>query len=450
MEDRKFRLQADYQPAGDQPAAIAGLIEGLENGLSHQTLLGVTGSGKTYHDRERHRAPAAADAGDGAQQDAGGAALRRVPRVLPGQRGRVLRQLLRLLPARGLRAVVRHVHREGCVGQRAHRADAPLGHQGAARAARFDHRRDRVLDLRPRRPAGLPEHGAAPRPRRPARPAQAAAPPRRHAVHAQRARPVAGQLPGARRRHRHLPGRVRARGRARGAVRRRDRGVVLVRPADRRGAAPGAAPDRLPVIALRDAQGAHRPRDRADPRGTARASRGAALAREAARGAAARAAHGVRPRDDDGGRLLRRRRELLALPVRARGRRTAAVPVRLPAQGRAARRGREPRDGAADRRHVQGRPFAQGNAGRVRLPAAVRARQPAAAVRRVGGAGAADDLRLGDAGSVRGADVGTGGGAGGATDGPRRSRRRDPAGAHAGRRRAVGDQALRRSSTSAC
>ncbi len=48
MEDRKFRLQADYQPAGDQPAAIAGLIEGLENGLSHQTLLGVTGSGKTY------------------------------------------------------------------------------------------------------------------------------------------------------------------------------------------------------------------------------------------------------------------------------------------------------------------------------------------------------------------------------------------------------------------
>jgi excinuclease ABC subunit B len=47
MEDRKFRLQADYQPAGDQPAAIAGLIEGLENGLSHQTLLGVTGSGKS-------------------------------------------------------------------------------------------------------------------------------------------------------------------------------------------------------------------------------------------------------------------------------------------------------------------------------------------------------------------------------------------------------------------
>ena len=39
---------ADYEPAGDQPTAIAQLIEGLESGLSHQTLLGVTGSGKTF------------------------------------------------------------------------------------------------------------------------------------------------------------------------------------------------------------------------------------------------------------------------------------------------------------------------------------------------------------------------------------------------------------------
>ena len=43
-----FRLRADYQPAGDQPGAIAELVEGLEDGLSHQTLLGVTGSGKTF------------------------------------------------------------------------------------------------------------------------------------------------------------------------------------------------------------------------------------------------------------------------------------------------------------------------------------------------------------------------------------------------------------------
>ena len=43
-----FQVVADYRPAGDQPSAIAGLVDGLEAGLSHQTLLGVTGSGKTF------------------------------------------------------------------------------------------------------------------------------------------------------------------------------------------------------------------------------------------------------------------------------------------------------------------------------------------------------------------------------------------------------------------
>ena len=43
-----FRLHSHYSPAGDQPTAIAGLVEGLQSGLAHQTLLGVTGSGKTF------------------------------------------------------------------------------------------------------------------------------------------------------------------------------------------------------------------------------------------------------------------------------------------------------------------------------------------------------------------------------------------------------------------
>ncbi len=43
-----FSLQSQYRPAGDQPEAIAALVQGLEDGLSQQTLLGVTGSGKTY------------------------------------------------------------------------------------------------------------------------------------------------------------------------------------------------------------------------------------------------------------------------------------------------------------------------------------------------------------------------------------------------------------------
>ena len=45
---RPFELVSDYQPAGDQPEAITKLVDGLEAGLAHQTLLGVTGSGKTF------------------------------------------------------------------------------------------------------------------------------------------------------------------------------------------------------------------------------------------------------------------------------------------------------------------------------------------------------------------------------------------------------------------
>ncbi|GAD91323.1 excinuclease ABC subunit UvrB [Vibrio halioticoli] len=52
MEEEKntktFDLVSSYQPAGDQPTAIKQLLEGLDNGLAHQTLLGVTGSGKTF------------------------------------------------------------------------------------------------------------------------------------------------------------------------------------------------------------------------------------------------------------------------------------------------------------------------------------------------------------------------------------------------------------------
>lgn len=44
----KLKLQSEYKPAGDQPEAIKGLVEGLKKGMRKQTLLGVTGSGKTF------------------------------------------------------------------------------------------------------------------------------------------------------------------------------------------------------------------------------------------------------------------------------------------------------------------------------------------------------------------------------------------------------------------
>ena len=44
----KFKLQSKYRPSGDQPAAIKQLVDGIKSGEREQTLLGVTGSGKTF------------------------------------------------------------------------------------------------------------------------------------------------------------------------------------------------------------------------------------------------------------------------------------------------------------------------------------------------------------------------------------------------------------------
>ncbi len=120
--------------------------------------------GQDLHDGQRHRAARPAGDGDGAEQDAGGAAVFRAARFLSRERGRVFRLLLRLLPARGLCAVARRLYREGFQHQRADRADAIVRHQGAAGARRLRDRRDRLGDLRHRRPGRLPRHDPAPAP----------------------------------------------------------------------------------------------------------------------------------------------------------------------------------------------------------------------------------------------------------------------------------------------
>ena len=43
-----YNLQSNYKPQGDQPQAIEALSQGINDGLRHQVLLGVTGSGKTF------------------------------------------------------------------------------------------------------------------------------------------------------------------------------------------------------------------------------------------------------------------------------------------------------------------------------------------------------------------------------------------------------------------
>ena len=48
MEIQKFNLKSNYAPSGDQPQAIEKLVNGLKEGKKFQSLLGVTGSGKTF------------------------------------------------------------------------------------------------------------------------------------------------------------------------------------------------------------------------------------------------------------------------------------------------------------------------------------------------------------------------------------------------------------------
>ena len=150
-----FKVHAPFEPTGDQPTAIAGLVDGVAIGAAAPGPARRHRHRQDVHGGQGHRGGEAPDAGHGAQQDARRAALPGVPGVLPGQRGRVLRQLLRLLPAGGLPAAVGHVHREGFVAQRRDRPAAPQRHARAVRAARRDHRRVGQLHLRPRRSGRL-------------------------------------------------------------------------------------------------------------------------------------------------------------------------------------------------------------------------------------------------------------------------------------------------------
>ena len=131
-------LLADRRPAGGDRRHRRGASSAGARGV---TLLGATGTGKTMTMAATIEAAAAAGARHRAQQDARRAALQRVPDVLPEQLGRVLRLLLRLLPARGVRPVARPLHREGLGDQPGDRPAAPRGDGVAVRAPRRDHRR---------------------------------------------------------------------------------------------------------------------------------------------------------------------------------------------------------------------------------------------------------------------------------------------------------------------
>ena len=123
-----LKVVSPYEPSGDQPQAIEKLARGVEDGLRYQTLLGVTGSGKTFTMAKTIEAVQKPTLVMAPNKTLAAQLASELKRVLPEQLRGVLRVVLRLLPARGLRALDRHVHREGLLHQRGSREAAPCGH----------------------------------------------------------------------------------------------------------------------------------------------------------------------------------------------------------------------------------------------------------------------------------------------------------------------------------
>ncbi len=324
----------------------------------------------------------------------------RVQGVLPAQRRRLFRQLLRLLPARGLHPAARHLHRERRLDQPADRPPAAGGHQRPGQPPRRDHRGQRFLDLRPGLAGGLPldDRRAVGGPRGGSRPRAGQA--GRDPVRAERFRVSAGQVPRPRRLRRGLAD-LRASGAADRVLGRPDRAAFGHPSHQRRGARAAAGAVHLSLQALRHARGADpRRRGRYPPR-AARAARGVEGAGEAAGGAPPQRPHPLRPGDAARGGLLPGHRELQPAPERPPAGIGPRDAVQLLSRRLPAVRRRIARQRAADSRHVCRRPQSQGDAGGARFPAAQRAGQPAAAVRRMGGPHPAGGVRLGHAGSLR-------------------------------------------------
>lgn len=112
MSKQLFQLVTEFEPAGDQPAAIAQLTEGVRQGKPHQVLLGVTGSGKTFsiaHVINNIQKPTLILV---PKKIFGCAVVFRIQGIISAQRGGIFCQLLRLLSARSVHAGARCFHRK--------------------------------------------------------------------------------------------------------------------------------------------------------------------------------------------------------------------------------------------------------------------------------------------------------------------------------------------------
>ena len=395
-----FKFVAPFEPTGDQPAAIERLSAGLANGVRHQTLLGATGTGKTATlawTIANHNKPTLVLAHN---------------KTLAAQ---LYAEFREFFPENAVEYFVSYFdyyqpeaylpRSDTYIEKDSSRNDEIDRLRHAATHALFE-RRDVIIVASVSciyglgAPVDYGADGAQAAHRRPVPARRRPAPPGGPPVPAQRRRARPGPLP-CPRRHAGAPARLGGDARPDRVLRRSGRADHRARPADRRAAGRAQGGQRLPGDALRHAAGQAQGSDRRH-----RGRDGGAGGRPRGRGSSAGgrpapSAHDVRPRDDARARLLHRHRELLAPPVAPRGGQPAVDAARLLPAGLAARRRRVAHDDPAGRRDVQERPDAQGDPGRLRLPAAVGARQPAADVRGVRGDRPPGDLHERDAGSVR-------------------------------------------------
>ena len=317
-----YELHQPFEPAGDQPEAIDKLIEGLDRRARVPDAARRHRLGQDLHDGQRHRAHRPAGARARAEQDARRAALFGVPRVLSEQRGRVLRLATTTTtsPRPTFRRATSTSRRTRSINE--HIEQMRLSATKAIlERPRLRDRRDGVGDLRHRRPVRVPQHDPAPAGR-------AIALTQRDAIKRLTEMQYTRNEVDFRR------GTFRVRGdvidifpaeHAENAMRislfdDEVESLQLFDPLTGHIRQKLGALHRVSVEPLRDrpAEGARR--DRED-QGRARAAEGVLRgADEADRGAAHRAAHALRPRDDDRDRLLQGHRELFAPPVRARSR----------------------------------------------------------------------------------------------------------------------------------
>ena len=122
--EQPFEVVSEFQPTGDQPKAIKELLEGLERGDPHQTLLGATGTGKTFSMSNviaQHGKPTIVLSHN---KTLAAQLYAEFKQFFSEQRGRVLYFLLRLLSTGSLYRPLGYLHREGHVGQRAYRSSS--------------------------------------------------------------------------------------------------------------------------------------------------------------------------------------------------------------------------------------------------------------------------------------------------------------------------------------